>query len=60
MKTGITQIEFEVREDSYDRYMVVVNGERFYIAVVGQVSTDDEVRLCQMLQSLIDGELYDD
>lgn len=60
MKTGITQIEFEVREDSYDRYMVVVNGERFYIAVVGQVSTDDEVRLCQMLQRLIDGEFYDD
>lgn len=59
MKTGLTQIKFEVREDSYDRYMVVVDGKCFYIPVVGHINADNEVRVCQMLQSLIDGELYD-
>ena len=53
--TGITSIEYQVRDKTYDRYVVVINGKTIYIPVIGNMIADNEVRTCQMLNDLIKG-----
>ena len=53
--TGITSIEYQVRDKTYDRYVVVIGGKTVYIPVVGNINADTEVRTCQMLNDVIKG-----
>ena len=53
---GIQNISYEKQENSYDQYTVIINGKTIHIPVVGNINPDQEIRLCQILQSLIDKE----
>lgn len=57
---GIEEIFYEKNANSYDQYVLVINGKRINIPVVGNMNPDQEIRLCQILQDVITKENLDD
>lgn len=63
---GLTKIKYVSGVDdsgnrrTYDKYEVVINDNTINIPVVGSINPENEVRLCMILQDLIDKELGDE
>lgn len=56
MIKGIEQIYYSINETSYDQYNIRIGGKWIKIPVVGNINSVNEVRLCKILQDLIDKE----
>ena len=56
MASGIEEISYIINPKSFDEYKLYINGRYITIPVVGAINPEGEVRLCQVLQSIIDKE----
>jgi hypothetical protein len=60
MSKGIERIYYSTNGEGYDQYNIRIGDKWLRLPVVGSINATNEVRLCKILQDLIDSENKND